>query len=124
MGEREGKEMKKKPAEMTFKEFFEKAKEQGIDNKTIEEIRHFMLDILHQEAFTDEQISEMKMEKVWRCVIDSFSMFADQFFTEVGMAAQQQKITPMQLQILKNLRKFFEHQVEELEKEEKQREKE
>ena len=116
--------MKKKPVEMTFKEFFEKAKEQGIDNKTIEEIRHFMLDILHREAFTDEQISEMKMEKVWRCVIDSFSMFADRFFTEVGMAAQQQKITPMQLQILKNLRKFFEHQVQELEKEEKQREKE
>jgi len=116
--------MKKKPAEMTFKEFFEKAKEQGIDKKTIVEIKHFMLDILHQEGFTDEQISELKMEKVWDFVIDSLSVFFDQFFTEVGMAAQQRKITPMQLRILENLRKFFEHQAEELEKEEEQRRKE
>ena len=116
--------MKKKPAEITFREFFKKAREQRIDAKTIEEIKHFMLDILHHEGFTDEQINETKMEKVWSCVMDSLSVFFDQFFTEVGMAVQQRKITPMQLQILKNLRKFFEHQVEDLEKEEEQRRKE
>lgn len=105
--------MKKKPAEMTFREFFKKAREQRIDAKTIEEIKHFMLDVLHQEGFTDEQISELKMQKIWNCVIDSISVFFDQFFTEVGMAMQQRKVTSMQLQILENLRKFLEDQVEE-----------
>lgn len=56
--------MNKKPEEMTFAEFFVEMQKEGVDSKEIEDVKNWMLDTLRRKGLTDEQINEMKMDKV------------------------------------------------------------
>lgn len=118
---------KKKSSEMTFKEFFEEAKKEGIDSEEIESTKCWILNALCTEGFTEEQINDMKMEKVWKFTLDIISVFMDQDMTEIAMALQQRIITPQQLQILNKFLKEFKEKlknmVEELEEELKKKQK-
>ena len=112
---------KKKPLEMTFKEFFEEAKKEGWTTKDAKNTKHWMLNALRSEGFTDEQINDMKMQKVWKFILDNVSVVVDQDTMEIGMALQQKIMTSQQLRILSKFAKDFtaelESMVEELEKE-------
>jgi len=120
---------KKKSVEMAFKEFFEKVKKKGLDREEVESTKQWMLNALRSEGFTDEQINDMKMQKVWKFILDNVTVVVDQATMEIGMALQQRIMTPQQLQILSKFAKDFtaelESMVEELEREleEKQKEK-
>jgi len=112
---------KKKSVEMAFKEFFEKAKKEGMDNKEAESTKQWMLNALRSEGFTDEQINNMKMQKVWKFILDNVTVVVDQDTMEIGMTLQQKIMTPQQLRILSKFAKDFtaelESMVEELERE-------
>jgi len=112
---------RKKSVEMTFREFFKKAKKKGLDSKEMESTKHWILSALRSESFTDEQINNMKMQKVWKFILDNVSVVVDQDTMEIGMALQQKIMTPQQLRILSKFAKDFtaelESMVEELEKE-------
>jgi len=58
--------MNKKESELTFKEFWEKEEEKDTDKETVEKDKRVMVEILHEKGFTDEQIDEMKMDRVQR----------------------------------------------------------
>jgi len=62
--------MKKKLKEMTFLEFLKEAKKEGIESEVIDNFKREVLEILHREAFSDEQILEMKMERLYNFLID------------------------------------------------------
>ena len=116
---------RKKSVEMAFKEFFEKAKKKGSDSKEVESTKHWMLNALRSEGFTDEQINNMKMQKVWKFILDNVTVVVDQDTMEIGMTLQQKIMTPQQLQILSKFAKDFtaelESMVEELEKKQKKK---
>lgn len=116
---------RKKSVEMAFKEFFEKAKKKGSDSKEVESTKHWMLNALRSEGFTDEQINNMKMQKVWKFILDNVTVVVDQDTMEIGMALQQRIMTPQQLQILSKFAEDFtaelESMVEELEKKQKKK---
>lgn len=59
---------KKKVSEMTFKEFIDKAGEKGEH-----EIKPEVLPILKKEGFSEEQIYNMKMGKVWKLYLAAVS---------------------------------------------------
>lgn len=107
--------------EMAFEEFFEKAKKKGLDSKEAESTKQWMLNALRSEGFTDEQINNMKMQKVWKFILDNVTVVVDQDTMEISMTLQQKIMTPQQLQILSKFAKDFtaelESMVEELERE-------
>jgi len=101
---------KKKSGEMTFKEFFEEAEKEGIGINEIEDTKNWIMDFLHRDSFSDEQINIMKMEKVWKCVLGAFGASFEQDITEAFMGLKQGIMTPQQLQILyQGLSKLKEH---------------
>lgn len=63
--------MKKKPEEMTFKEFWEELKKERPASRVLEKSKRHLMEILRREGFSDEQINEMKMEKVWKLFTDA-----------------------------------------------------
>jgi len=112
---------KKKSIEMSFKEFLEKAKKEGMDSREVEITKYWILKALRSEGFADEQINNMKMKKVWKFILDNVSVVVDQATMEIGVALKQEIMTPQQLRILSKFAKDFtaelESMVEELEKE-------
>ena len=97
---------------MGFKEFFEKAEKKGLDSKEAESTKQWMLNALRSEGFTDEQINDMKMQKVWKFILDNVTVVVDQDTMEISMTLQQKIMTPQQLRILS---KFAENFTAELE---------
>lgn len=63
--------MKKKPEKMTFKEFWEELKKERQASRVLEKSKRHLMEILRREGFSDEQINEMKMEKVWKLFTDA-----------------------------------------------------
>jgi len=112
---------KKKSIEMSFKEFLEKAKKEGMDSREVEITKYWILKALRSQGFADEQINNMKMKKVWKFILDNVSVVVDQATMEIGVALKQEIMTPQQLRILSKFAKDFtaelESMVEELEKE-------
>jgi len=112
---------RKKSVEMAFEEFFEKAKKKGLYSKEAESTKQWMLNALRSEGFTDAQINNMKMRKVWKFILDNVTVVVDQDTMEISMTLQQKIMTPQQLQILSKFAKDFtaelESMVEELERE-------
>jgi len=60
--------MEKNTEEMTFREFFEEMRKEGIDSKEIEDVKNLMVDALRHEGLTDEQINKMKMDEVRKLI--------------------------------------------------------
>ena len=107
---------------MTFKEFSEEAKRRGAPE--VIEGDFGILDVLRGEGFSDEQIYEMKMEKVWKLYLDSMTIFYDQFFSAIGLALDKQPYAVLTIQpYLKELMEQLQKQIKELEDEEKRRKK-
>ena len=109
---------------MTFREFLEKAKKESYDLPVIESIKREILQTMRKESFTDEQIYEMQMERLWKLWIDSYSLLADQYLTQINAILEKD---PTRAHIvapyLQNLRKYLEESIREL-GEEKRKEKE
>ena len=110
--------VEKEIGEMTFKEFLEKARKEDIESK---ELEHELRSALREEGFTDEQIDNTKMEKVWKFFLAHISVLADESFTEIGMALKQKTMTPLQLKILNQ---FAKELIPELERKNKELERE
>lgn len=55
--------MKNKLKEMTFLEFFEEAKREGIESEVLENMKRDLLKTLKEDGFTEKQINETKWEK-------------------------------------------------------------
>ena len=58
--------MKKKPQEMSFKEFWEKEEKRAEDKGDIKEEKRLMLETLRSKGFSERQINEMKVDKAWK----------------------------------------------------------
>jgi len=100
---------------MTFREFLEEAKKEGIEELGRE--KQWILNALQSEGFTEEQIYSMKMERVWKFLINHLSVYFDEGLTEISMALQQGMITPEQQKLfMKESEKMIE-QIEEFNKE-------
>jgi membrane carboxypeptidase/penicillin-binding protein PbpC len=114
----------KKVSQRTFREFLEKAKKESHDLPVIESTKREILQTMRKEGFTDEQIYEMKMERLWKLWIDSYSLLADQYLTQINAILEKD---PTKAHIvapyLQNLQKYLEESIRELEEEEKRKEK-
>ena len=117
--------MKKKLAEMTFREMWEEAERKGVDKKILEENKRFIMALLQREGFSDQQIYEMKMVKVWPLFWDSFGVLGDQLITLLNMGLERRpEMGPLMNELLKPLNDTLEKNIEKLEKElEKKRDK-
>lgn len=107
----------KKVSEMTFKEFSEEVKKRGA-NRVIDDPSG-ITNILLREGFSNEQLNEMKMDKIWKLYIDSVDVLFDQTFNALGVALAKDPQAVLALQpYLENLKEEFEKLLEELENQE------
>jgi len=65
-----------------------------------EENRQHILDILKEEGFTEEQLNEMALEKVWKLYLDSVGEF---FSREMGLINKSLEENPQLISILNPL---------------------
>ena len=72
----------KKPFEMTVREFLEEEKKKGAF-EIIEDPNFGLQQILLRKGFTEEQDSEMKMEKAWKLYVDNLNTVMSQMFTQL-----------------------------------------
>jgi len=107
---------KKKREDMTFQEYWEEEKKKGKSNQAVENAKHAMLQTLRREGFTDKQVNEMKMDRVWKLYVDSQIPFFDKFLTDVSVLLKiQPKLASTINPHLKKLTKQFEELNKELE---------
>jgi len=113
--------IKKKVSEMTFKEFWEETKKKGASN-VIEDQNFGVLAVLRKEGFSDEQINEMKMKKVYKLYLDSISVFFEQTITSLsrGLDKHAERASIVQPH-LKRLVEMLEKWTQELEEKKKDR---
>ena len=71
----------KKTSEITFKEFIEEGK--AIDNATINEIETDILSRMRLEGFTDEEIYNMPMPKLWDFYLEVMCNYLEESMTKM-----------------------------------------
>ena len=107
---------KRKPGEMTFQEFWEEAKKEGVASEFIEVNKRFLLETLRREGFSEQQINEMKMEKIWKLFLDSLSVDMDKYMTEISIGLEKRPwAAPIVALHIKKLRQILEEWNKELE---------
>ncbi|MCW4043759.1 MAG: hypothetical protein NWE90_08590 [Candidatus Bathyarchaeota archaeon] len=58
--------MKKKIIKMTFKEFWEQEEQKATDKRAMKGEKELLLEILRDRGFSENEINNMKMGKVWK----------------------------------------------------------
>jgi hypothetical protein len=71
----------KKTSEMTFREFIETSK--ATKNLLIDNIETDMLTKMRQEGFTDEEIYNMLMPKLWNLYLEVIGNYLEKAFSEL-----------------------------------------
>jgi len=106
------KESKRKElAEMTLKEFLDQVE----DKDVAEEVKAFLDTLLRSDGFSDDQINEMKMEKLWKLMLHSFSALMDNWLTLISVGLEKKpERKPLVLPILKKLTEHFRKMEKEL----------
>ncbi len=56
----------KEKADMTFREFYEEEEKSETDKEAVRKEKTGLLELLHEEGFTDQQVNNMKMKEVQR----------------------------------------------------------
>ena len=71
----------KKTSEMTFREFIEASK--ATKNLLIDNVETDMLTKMRQEGFTDEEIYNMLMPKLWNLYLEVIGNYLEKAFSEL-----------------------------------------
>jgi hypothetical protein len=71
----------KKTSEMTFREFIETSK--SAKNLLIDNVETDMLTKMRQEGFTDEEIYNMLMPKLWNLFLEVIGNYLENAFSEL-----------------------------------------
>jgi len=71
----------KKTSEMTFREFLEASK--TAKNLLIDNVERDMLTKMRQEGFTDEEIYNMLMPKLWNLYLEVIGNYLEKAFSEL-----------------------------------------
>lgn len=103
--------MKKKLARMTFKEFFDLARD--------EETRQLWLEILKEEGFTEEQVNRMKITKAFDLLGSLFATASERYEYALFKALQEKTLTQKDLEGSKEILKSTEKLIQLLKEEEK-----
>lgn len=112
--------MTKKVGEMTFKEFRVEVKKRGAD-EIIEDPNFGILIVLRREGFSDEQIDEMKMDKVWKLYLDSISVVLDQYMRLLSRGLKEKpEIEPIVAPHLEKLAEGLKKWIKEMEEQKKE----
>jgi hypothetical protein len=106
---------KKKVSEMTVRELLEEAKNKDM-YEMINDPNFGLLQVLHKEGFSKEQVNEMKMEKAWKLYFDSIAVFMERMITQVykGLERSPEKAVIIEPHLKKMIAQF-EKWVKELE---------
>jgi hypothetical protein len=106
----------KKTSEMTFKEFTEAGKTAG--NAFVDEIERDMLSNLRIEGFTDQEIYNMLMPRLWGLYLEVIGNCMEKAFSELSPVIEANPSLANH-PALKKLQEQLKESLEELEKQEK-----
>jgi hypothetical protein len=104
----------KKTAEMTFREFIEASKE--AKNLLIDNVETDMLAKMRQEGFTDEEIYNMLMPKLWNLYLEVIGNYLEKAFSELVPLIEANPSLAKHPTLMK-LQKQLTESIEKLEKE-------
>ncbi|MCK4481688.1 hypothetical protein KAU55_00565 [Candidatus Bathyarchaeota archaeon] len=106
-------ETKKKASEMTFKEFMEETEKQGED-RAAAEIKRELLTVLKKEGFSEEQVNEMKMDRVWKNYLKALGDEFEDMISSLAKSLETGKIHPKALQLFNEKIREITKQLEKL----------
>ena len=101
----------KKTSEMTFREFLKASK--AAKNLLIDNVETDMLTKMRQEGFTDEEIYNMLMPKLWNLYLEVIGNYLEKAFSELAPLieanpnlANHPKLQKLQKQLTESLEKL------------------
>jgi hypothetical protein len=104
----------KKTSEMTFREFLEASR--AAKNLLIDNVETDMLTKMRQEGFTDDDIYNMRMPKLWNLYLEVIGNYLEKAFSELVPLIEENPNLAKH-PTLKNLQNQLTQSIEKLEKE-------